>query len=110
MIEKRPEPSSQAHGSALTLEQLFSVIGTTRSEVVAVGYRGKAGRASESDNRLVSRCFSKLKTKKWAHLYDAFFALTGEGARQAVAEVNPFKQEAQNESSSAMDAGRKGGS
>lgn len=89
--------SRAAHGSALTLTDFFACLSTTRSAVVAVAFRSKSGRCSSDDHRLISRCWSKLKTKKWAHLYDdEYFAVVAVGAREAVKAVNPLLDAAPN--------------
>jgi hypothetical protein len=87
---------ASAHGSALTLYDFFVRLNTTRSEVVAVAFRSKSGRCSRDDHQLIARCWSKLKTKKWEHLYDEYFAVVAEGAREAVKAVNPLMDDAPN--------------
>lgn len=73
-----------------TLEDLFVVLGTTRSEIVAVARRSKAGRSDTRDMCLIMGAWNKLKTKKWNHLYDDYFALVKQGRDQAISEVNPL--------------------
>lgn len=76
--------------SAPSLDQLLSILSVTRSEIVAVARRSKAGRMGERDMDIIPAAWTKLKQKKWQHLQAEYFALVNEGAQQAIAEVNPM--------------------
>lgn len=73
-----------------SLDEFLRALDMTRTEVVATGRRSKSGRLIDGDMRRITRAWTKLKAKKWAHLFDEYFALTKEGADQAVAELNPL--------------------